>query len=64
MWGVPMEAILQCLAQDAVKDQWVEQLSRCLSSPKLSEETMFQGVQVSALSSNPSSAQATLSPWC
>lgn len=33
MWGVPMEAILQCLAQDAVKDQWVEQLPRCLSSP-------------------------------
>lgn len=33
MWGIPMEAILQRLAQDAVKDQWVEQLSRCLSSP-------------------------------
>lgn len=33
MGGVPMEAILQCLAQDAVKDQWVEQLSRRLPSP-------------------------------
>lgn len=33
MWCVPVEAVLQCLAQDAVKDQWVEQLSRCLPSP-------------------------------
>lgn len=32
MWGVPVEAILQCLAQDAVKDQWVEQLSGGLPS--------------------------------
>lgn len=33
MWGVPVEAVLQCLAQDAVEDQWVEQLSRGLPSP-------------------------------
>lgn len=33
MWGVPVEAVLQRLAQDAVEDQWVEQLSRRLPSP-------------------------------
>lgn len=33
MRGVPVEAVLQGLAQDAVKDQWVEQLSRRLPSP-------------------------------